>query len=223
MKKWISFPFSPRITDDEITQLLSETPLKYEENKEDIKSFLEKIIHQTFSYLKKTNFNKQDADYFLDNYFWRLSIRELLSLGHTFYMNSCIDYTLVTLEFLRRAGFKNINFVLQELRTPGWFVKLHFWLEIRENCTLYNIDYKQKNEVIIGKWKFNSDYQDKREQVVYTQAVPSSKISLDDNLETLIQKDIINLHMFIPGSEKYLSEKLKQDNTQEKTRRLICI
>lgn len=194
---------------DEIENLF--TPLKNKINEENIFEFLKNIIEHIHKLVKK---EKMENEY-IDKHLWNLSARELLSRGKTFYMNPCLDFVLVTIEWLKRTGIKDTRFVIEELQCPGNRFKLHFGVEICINEDIYHIDHRTKNMVIIGKGKFESDYTEKWESVAHTIHIDANHITPDDTIHTLIEKWLIPLKFFDTKILEILKEKLKKDNNEE--------
>jgi len=65
---------------------------------EEVMIILENLIHYVFSLLKKDKLTNE----YLEKEFARLSVYDLLIRGKTFFMNYCFDYSIATLEFLKR-------------------------------------------------------------------------------------------------------------------------
>jgi len=174
--------------------------------------FLKKIIGHIHLLVKK---ERMENDY-IDKNLGKLSAREILSNGKVFYMNPCLDFVLVTIEWLKKTGIENVNFIVDELICPWNICKLHFGIEIPHQWKNYYIDYRSGNEVFIWEWNFESKYNNKWESVANTIKIDVNEISTDDNVYELMNRWLLPFKLFDPRVLKMLAEKLKQDNTPEK-------
>jgi hypothetical protein len=198
------------LSDDQIYFVLKQTQkLHWWENPQEVFSVLSDIIYNVYLNLKKTPSYNPDT-------IWNLSTRKLLTQKEVFFMNTCLDYSLLTLQYMKNIWFEKINFVVNELSTQyPWLYKLHFWIEwIYENKSYY-IDHKNRNTVIIGQWNFVSDYSDINEPVVNTITIPWNMISIDDTFPELCKNWIINLKYFSLQLLDIFKNKFKKDNTPE--------
>lgn len=201
-----------QIGNDEIDNLFF--PLTKPWNK-DIYLFLQEVVHYIHKLLKKERF---ENDYIEKN-FGKLSARELLTEGKTFYMNPCLDFVLVTIEGLKRTGIENIQFIVEELECPWDGFKLHFGIEVSREGKNYYIDYRWQNNVFLGEWNFISKYKEKGESVIHNIKVDAKNISVDDNIYTLIDKGIVNFKKFDPKFLEVIKERLKKHNGPEQRTR----
>lgn len=203
------------LTNTEIDRLF--TPLKKGEiNKENTITTLTNIVKHTHKILKKERFENS----FIDKNFSKQTTRELLTTGKTFYMNPCLDFVLVTIEWLKKSGFENIQFIMEELECPQNIYKVHFGIEVTIKNNPYYIDYIGKNDVHIGKWKFASNFEHKGETVVNTTKTDAKNISLDDTLYSLVEKKVIHPKNFkINELLETFKTRLKKHNTIENRNR----
>ncbi|MCX6825488.1 MAG: hypothetical protein NTY80_04705 [candidate division SR1 bacterium] len=178
-------------------------------NNDDIFEFLKGVIHHIHKILKKDKFENE----YIENRFGKLSTRELISEGKTFYMNPCLDFVLVTVEGLKRSGLKNILFIIEELACPGGSHKLHFGIEIKKEDKNYYVDYRGQNNVFLGEGKFASKYEHKGEKSMHKIKIDAQNISIDDNIHTLMNRGIVQFKNFNPASFETMKEKLKRHNT----------
>lgn len=196
-----------QLGNEEIEQLF--VPLKnIDRKKQDFIKFLECIIHHIHTLIKKERLENE----YIENHLGKLSARQLLSTGKTFYMNPCLDFVLVTIEWLKKTWIEWTKLIIEELKCPWNWFKLHFGIEVANNGDDYHIDYRTKNDVFLGKGKFESDYKDKWEQIVNTIKINANNISTDDNIYTLIEKWLASFKFFDPKILEMLKEKLKKDN-----------
>lgn len=173
--------------------------------------FLKKMISHIHILVKK---ERMENDY-IDKNLGKLSAREILSNGKVFYMNPCLDFVLVTIEWLKKTEIEKIDFIVDELICPWNVCKLHFGIEILYQWTIHYIDHRSKNDVFIGKWNFQSTYSDKWESVDNTIKINANEVFTDDNVYSLINKWLLPFKLFDPEILKMLTEKLKHDNTVE--------
>lgn len=204
-----------RLTNKEIDTIFS--PLKKADiNEENILNFLKELVEHTHKILKKERFENN----YIEKKFSKQSTRELLSTGKTFYMNPCLDFVLVTIEWLKKAGVKDIQFIMEELSCPQNIYKVHFGIEITVGNCNYYIDHIGKNDVYIWKGKFASNFEHKWEKVIHTTKTDAKNISLDDTLYTLIEKKIIHPKFFkINELLETFKTRLKKHNTIENRNR----
>lgn len=196
------------LSDQEIYTILSKTKkLHWWETPHEVFSVLSDIIYHLYTHIKKTP--KYDAEHI-----WNLSPRQTLTKGEVFFMNTCLEYSLLTLQYMKQAGFKQTNFVINELSTPhAWVYKLHFWVEWIHEEKAYYIDHKRRNTVILGQGEFVSDYSDIHESVLNTIIIPWNMISIDDTFPELCKNWFITLKYFSPQLLTLFKEKFKKDNT----------
>lgn len=213
MKKWEENQDHKRkklLTDKEIENVFLPI-ISSEKTEENFIDFLKKIVNHVHKIVKK---EKMDNEY-IDNYVGKLSARELISNGKTFYMNPCLDLALVTIEWLKKSGIKS-KLVIQELLCTGNRITLHFWIEIILNNIHYYIDNKSRNVSIIGKGIFKNNNIDEKKEQIHISYISDENISTDDNIETLINKKLINLLFFDADIFNNMKELYKRSNTQEK-------
>jgi len=217
MKIWENHKNSiKQLSNEEIEHIF--LPLKKIHSwKQDIFGLLEETIQYIHKLVKK---EKMWNEYIREN-FWNLSARDILSRGKTFYMNTCLDYVLVTIEALKKTWIKDIGFIIDELQCPENFYKLHFGIEIAYQWETYYIDYRAKNDVFIGKWKFESKYQDKGESIVNTIKINDDDFFSDDNLPKLIERWLLPFKYFDPKSLDMLKKKLQSDNSEDERKNFI--
>jgi len=201
-----------KIGNDEIEKLF--IPFNTSWNK-DIFSFLKDIVHHIHKLLKKERFENEE----IENNFAKHSARELLTVGKTFYMNPCLDFVLVTIEWLKRTGIENIQFIVEELQCPWHWFKLHFGIELKRQGKNYYIDYREKNNVFLWEGSFISKYKNKWEEIVHSIRADAKDISVDDNIYTLMEKKIITFKKFDPKLLDILKERLKRHNSPEERKR----
>ena len=112
------------LTDEELGEIFKHFP-KIKKNKLQTPAFiqfLKDIVQHVHSILKKEQFDNE----YIDKYFAKLSTRNLLTQGKTFYMTACLDFVLITLESLKRSGIEDIHLVINEIQTPENNFKVHF-------------------------------------------------------------------------------------------------
>ncbi len=198
------------LSDQEIyTILWKAKKLSWGENPHEVFSVLSDIVYHLYTYIKKTP--KYDADAI-----WNLSPRQTLSKWEVFFMNTCLEYSLLTLQYMKQAWFRETKLVINELSTScPWFYKLHFGVEwIHENQTYY-IDHQRRNTVVLGQGEFVSDYSDVNESVLNTIVIPWNMISIDDTFPELCTNWFITLKYFSPKLLSIFKEKFQKDNTPE--------
>ena len=177
----------------------------------DIFDFLKNMVFFIHKILKKERFENE----YIEKNFAKLSARELLTEGKTFYMNPCLDFVLVTIEGLKRTGIENIKFIVEELQCPGNGFKVHFGIELIREGKNYYIDYRSMNNVFLWQGNFMSNYEYKGETIAHSIKIDAKNISVDDNIYTLMERWIIqfkNLNMEVLAM---LKEKLKKHNKPE--------
>ena len=181
-------PFSERVHSflpyEELTKNFGGVgKLNAHESPEEIFSLLGKIIKLVYSKVKKTNT-------YVDEHIWNLSSEELLSRGEVFYMNPCLEYSLLTLQYMKNAGFDSVNLIINELKTayPNLY-KLHFGLEGNHLGKTYFVDHATRNTVHVGLGNFSSNYKDTTgEESVHTIVVDGNNISAKDSFPDLYKK-----------------------------------
>ncbi len=209
-KKEQQYKYNQLLSDQEIyTILWKAKKLNWWENFHEIFSVLSDIVYNLYTNIKKTP--KYDADAI-----WNLSPRQTLSKWEVFFMNTCLEYSLLTLQYMKQAGFKDTKLVINELSTSyPWFYKLHFGVEwIHENQTYY-IDHQRRNTVVLGQGEFVSNYSDVNESVLNTIVIPWNMISIDDTFPELCTNWFITLKYFSPKLLSIFKEKFQKDNTPE--------
>ncbi len=200
----------PHLDDEEIKKLF--TPITHiNTDNQDVFVLLQKVIQHIHNLVKK---EKTDNEY-IEKHMGKLSARNILATGKTSYMNPCLDFVLVTIEWLKRSWIKDINLVIDELETQWWPHKIHFGIELRNKWTTYYIDYRFKNNVFIGKGDFESKYQEKWERVANKIKINSKYISIDDNMYTLVDKWLVLFKFFDIKILNILKQKLQNDNTDD--------
>lgn len=208
--KWSKTNIIQQLKNEEIENIFA--PLKNANaNKKDFSLFLTEVVNHVFTLIKK---DKVENEY-IENKLGKLSAREILSDGKTCYMNPCLDFVLVTIEALKKSGISDTKLIVEELACPGNRYKIHFGIEIPHQGETYHIDYRSKNDVFLGKWKYQSDYTDKWEKIVNKINIDAKEIWTDDNIYSLIDKKVLNFKFFDPKILGMLKEKLKKDNTPE--------
>lgn len=198
------------LSDDQIYFILEQTQkLHWWENPQEVFGILSDIVYRIYGSLKKTpNYNP--------DYMRNLSARQLLTQKEVFFMNTCLEYSLLTLQYMKNAWFIDTKLIIHELETPyKWFYKLHFGIEWTHNKTTYYVDHQRRNSVIIWRWNFKSDYTDVNENIVNIIEVSSELVWIDDTFPDLYKKWIINLKCFSPDLLPFFKEKFKKDNTPE--------
>lgn len=196
-------------TDEQIAKLFAKvSAMERDLSQEEVFCALEEIIFRVYTQLKKTDQLQKDI-------LWNRSVRELLSSGETFYMHPCIDYTLLTIEHLKRYGFENIFLMIDELETPEWYIKLHFAINISYQGHLYSIDYMSRNTVLLWKWSFRSSYKNKEEQIKKSHRIEASYITLDDKFIDIVKKADIHFHYFNVDYLEFSKQKIERDHTPE--------
>ena len=197
-----------KIGNDEIEKLFVPINTWWGRNISDV---LKEIVQYVHKLLKKVRFENE----YLDKHFGKLSARELLSRGKTFYMNPCLDFVLVTIEWLKRTGIDNIQFIAEELKCPWDLFKVHFGIEIEHQTKKYYIDYRGKNDVFLGEGNFRSKYEKKWEKIINSIRVNAKDISVDDNIYSLMEKWVIKFKKFNSSWLEQLTEKIKKHNVPE--------
>ena len=110
---------------------------------------------------------------------------------------------------------ENVQLIIEELQSQWNVFKLHFGVEVVRKGNNYYIDYRSKNNVFLGKWKFVSKYEDRGESVVHNIKVDAKNISVDDNIYTLVEKGIVTFKNFDPKFLDLIKKKLKNQNSPE--------
>lgn len=172
--------------------------------------FLQELVQHIHKLIKKQRVENE----YIDTKVGKLSARELLSEGKTFYMNPCLDFVLVTIEGLKRIGIEEIKLVVDELQCSWGFYRIHFGIEIKKE-EVYYIDYRTKNDVFLGKGEFKSNYIEKGENVVNSIKVEAGNISTDDNIYNLIERGLCKFKKFNLQILDLIKEKWKSDNSPE--------
>ena len=84
--------------------------------------------------------------------FGKRSASQILSEGHTCYMNPCLDLTLATIPLVKARGFEPILVVEELIHPVTHQPAVHFAIEAGN---LY-LDYSGSNRVIIGEGKYQN-------------------------------------------------------------------
>ena len=207
---WANSDIPPHLNDEAANNLFAPVQ-NINSDDQDIFSLLKKVIQHMHSLVKKV---KTDNTY-IEKHMGKLSARNILARGKTSYMNPCLDFVLVTIEWLKRAWIEDIQFVIDELEWTWWPHKIHFGIELIHKGTPYYVDYRFKNNVFIGKGNFDSSYQEKWENVVNKIKVDAKNISIDDNMYALVDKWLVQFKFFDINVLDMLKQKLQQNNTDE--------
>ena len=198
------------LSDDQLYSILEQIKkLQWWETSKEVFSVLSDIIYRIYNNLIKTpNYNPENMR--------NLSTRQLLTQKEVFFMNTCLEYSLLTLQYMKNAWFTDTRLILHELETPyKWFYKLHFGIEWIHDQTKYYIDHQRRNTVILWKWDFKSDYTDIDENVVNIIEIDSEFIWVDDTFPDLYKRWLIDLKYFSPDLLTIFKEKFKKDNTPD--------
>ncbi len=202
--------YTQLLSDQEIYTILWEAKkLNWWEHFQEVFSILSDIIYHLYTHIKKTP--QYDA-----NDIWNLSPRQTLSKWEVFFMNTCLEYSLLTLQYMKQAWFKDTKLVINELSTPyPWLYKLHFGVEWVHEEKSYYIDHKSRNTVVVGQGNFVSDYSDINESVLNTIIIPWKMVSIDNTFPELYKNWCITLKYFSPELLSIFKEKFRKDNTPE--------
>lgn len=202
------------LTDEDIADIF--VPHKnMAQNEENFYNFLTEIVQHIYKIVQKAKIENTD----IQNNIGKSSAREILSHGKIFFLNPCLDLSLATIEWLKKSWVDNTFLVINELECPWNIYKIHFGVEIVYQQQNYYIDYKNKNNVHIGKGKFESDYKYKQEYTVNAIHIHSSNITTDDNIYDIIQKQSITLQNFDLTSLQLLQQKrVKHNNEKQRNR-----
>ena len=150
----------------------------------------------------------------IDSAFAQRSAEQILADGHTFYMNPCLDYTLVMLELLKRNEV-DAALVMEELRGEYPFNRVHFALEFSDGKTPRFIDFSHGMHVRYGIGEYrhhNSDL----EQISIRRS-PGGDIKPELPLHQSLGCNLLE-HIdgyFVDFSLDVVIERLKQDNTEK--------
>ncbi len=173
-----------------------------------ILNYLKKLVEHVYRLVEK---RKMDNNY-IDQKMLDISTREILSNWEIFYMNPCLYLSLVTIEWLKKSGLKDIKLITRELLCNERKV-LHFSIEFVFNWNIYHTDHSIKNLVYVGKWELSEIYLPRYKKLLNKIYLDAEKIWIDDNIKTLIEKWLINLQFVELDYLVKFKDTLKKSNT----------
>lgn len=176
---------------------------------ESIKNILDFVTEHYISIKKVKRDNEK-----LERDLWKRNINELIESWETFYMKSCIDFTLSLLEKLknRLSEKENIFLGIEKLkRINSGIEDIHLYVEISYNNKKLIIDFPRDNMIYL----YSHDYQNIRPDIVETISTSSIPSSIFDGNDSIIS--IANKIGEWKNIEKFLNnlDNLKRQNTNE--------
>jgi len=129
---------------------------KISEPGKDVKEVINSLLEWLNSNIEKKRWDNDK----LEQKFGKRSAMEILKDGDTFYMNPCLDYTLVTYEILRRNSFRPSIAIDELIQKLYDFHNLHFALEFKHKNQPYYLDFTQLNKVLLGRGMFSNERDD---------------------------------------------------------------
>lgn len=172
----------------------------------------EELVLEVDKKIKRTYWTNKE----IDLQFGKRSAKEIIKSGHTFFMNPCLDITLVSSYILNQKKIPHKWIIEEHLPTKDFdFNRLHFVLELKKNDKLYVLNYKKLNEVYIYKGKYNG-----REDIPRAQIIKINGKKINPNKPLYKNFGYKNLEKMLRDKFKdYSLEKnitrLKQDNSKE--------
>jgi len=144
----------------------------------------------------------------IDRDFAKRSVSKILEQGDVFYMNPCLDYSLVLVQSLNQNKIKNYILCEEEQQTNFPFHQLHFAIQIDLDSKVYFIDFNGSTIVYAGEGIYSNPRSDI--ELLKSFRINSNKIKPGKNIF-----DIITEFDFLNFDFNKQVAKLKNDNTDE--------
>jgi hypothetical protein len=113
--------------------------------------FATRLVMWVDKYITRDRWSDRD----IERTFARRSPIQVIEEGETFYMNPCLDLTLATAGLAQRNGVPHTLVMEEHGPTADYsFNRLHFALELHDTETTWHINYRNGNNVHIGKGNY---------------------------------------------------------------------
>ena len=169
------------------------------------------VVRWTDRAIKRVRWSDKE----LDKLFAKRSAIEIIASGKTFYMNPCLDLSLVTSVVLKLNNV-DYNLVIEEHKKTANFPfnRLHFVIEFNDQTGDYFINYAKLDIVEIAKGPYSSHPNLEQARIL---RIPGEQIDPDKPIHKILGLDSLDdLGKFFEGYQLTPQlERIKRDNNPE--------